>query len=689
MKRNKELLNRIAILALILTMLLDPSGVVQAGNGQDESKADPRLLLMAEENPDATFMVIVQKEAKNKDLKDVEDEVLKGGGQIKKELDFISSFSAELSGKEIDKLARNPLVRWISYDAPTFTAVSDPVTSTVWATSVGTIIANQFTNVANMVDSSGLGSNGSYGYRVSNGKGTFAGFNMEAVPGNAITKVEAVFYAYANASFSKDFKINAYVNGKLQNEIKVKTKIFANAVGASNAGLVYVDITAVKVWQWVDFYDSLELYVEHAGFGRTDTIYYDAVGLRVTSAPGSDASLDTLTATTIADSTVDGTKQAIVYNNVIGATQLWNTANKLQGKGVTVAVVDSGVYKTKDLDKRIKLNLNFNPSYHDGVDRYGHGTFVAGIIGGNGSQSSGKYIGVAPKATILNVRVADDQGMLYESDVVDSLQWVYDNKDNYNIRVVNLSLNSSVAQSYKTSPLCAAVEILWFNNIVVVVSAGNGGSGVLYPPANDPFVITVGATDDKGTLSTADDEVASFSAYGLTEDGFAKPDLAAPGRNIIGLLPENDKLIIATEHPANRIDKTYFKMSGTSISAPMVSGAVALLLQDEPNLNPDQVKYRLMATANKNWPGYSASAAGAGYLDIYAAVYGTTTQTANTGTMPSNLLFLGSDPISWASAGWNSAGWNSAGWNSAGWNSAGWNSAGWNSAGWNTDYWDQ
>ena len=195
-------------------------------------------------------------------------------------------------------------------------------------------------------------------------------------------------------------------------------------------------------------------------------------------------------------------------------------------------------------------------------------------------------------------------------------------------------------------------------------------------------MITVGATDDKATLGTGDDSIATFSAYGTTESGFAKPDLVAPGRMIIGLLSENDKLSIGLGHPSNRVDNTYFKMSGTSVSAPMVSGAVALLLQDEPTLTPDQVKYRLMATANKSWTGYNVSTAGAGYLNIYNAVYGTTTQSANTGILPSQLLSTGTNPITFGSVGWNSVGWNSVGWNSVGWNSVGWNSVGWNS-----DYW--
>ena len=198
----------------------------------------------------------------------------------------------------------------------------------------------------------------------------------------------------------------------------------------------------------------------------------------------------------------------------------------LDGSGVTVAVIDSGIAYHNDLkvsgsnnQYRIIANEYFTGS-GGSDDLYGHGTHVAGIIGGTGLMSSGNYRGVAPGVNLVNLKVADKDGMTYKSDVVDAMQWVYDNKSAYNIRVVNLSLNSTVAQSYHTSPLCAAVEILWFNSITVVVSAGNNGTGegpvTIYPPANDPFVITVGATEDKGTTGLGDDNLAVFSAYGTT-----------------------------------------------------------------------------------------------------------------------------------------------------------------------------
>jgi len=375
------------------------------------------------------------------------------------------------------------------------------------------------------------------------------------------------------------------------------------------------------------------------------------------------------------------------YISSIRADKVWNSSPYLQGQGIGVAVVDSGINPNGDLYTNMGVNrqvanVRFNTDYNQNTsDGYGHGTLISSVVGGDGSDSDGKYIGVAPMVNVINVKVSNDDGSARTSDVIQGLQWVLNNKDKYKIKVVNLSFNSTMAESYLTSPLDAAVEILWFNNIVVVVSSGNQANGSVYPPANDPFVITVGATDDKGTSSLNDDVVTSFSAYGTTTDGINKPDLVAPGKNIVARLV-NTNMGMAKAHPANVISNTYFKMSGTSVSTPMVSGAVAILLQAEPGLTPDQVKYRLMSTANTNWNGYDSTKAGAGYLDIFSAVKTSSTASANTNILPSQLLTTGSEPITWGSVGWNSVGWNSVGWNSVGWNSVGWNSVGWNS-----DYW--
>ncbi|MFZ4663224.1 MAG: PA14 domain-containing protein [Caldilineaceae bacterium] len=417
------------------------------------------------------------------------------------------------------------------------------------------------------------------------------------------------------------------------------------------------------------------------------------------------ATPDADTATETAGETTDGTVTAacaLCINTAnllslppqtIGANQLWNSFPYLQGNGVTVAVVDSGIAPHVDFNNttgqsRVLARVSFTTGGNTFLDDfYGHGTHVAGAIGANGAQSGGAYIGVAPRVNLVDVKVTNDFGAGTTAEVVAGLQWVHENRTRYNIRVVNLSLNSSVAESYHQSALSAALEILWFNGIVVVVSAGNSGLPTLYPPANDPFVITVGAADPRGTPDPADDSVASFSAYGIAENGSLKPDLLAPGRDIVSLLASDDsnlaRAFIASV--VNTVWGTrYFKMSGTSTASAVVAGAVALLLQDEPGLTPDQVKYRLMDTARPLAAGQCGSGAGR-YLDIRAAVNGSSTASANTGVQASRMLWSGSQPVTWNSVSWNSVSWNSVSWNSVSWNSVSWNSVSWNSVSWNSN----
>jgi serine protease AprX len=402
-------------------------------------------------------------------------------------------------------------------------------------------------------------------------------------------------------------------------------------------------------------------------------------------------SLDAPVAESASSAPVDPATLVSAYPQAVHASDLWNASPALQGQGIGVAVVDSGINRGHpDLsDGRVVAQEKFNSNTASMADLNGHGTHIAGIIAGNGTASQGAYIGVAPQANLINVKVSDDQGAASASDLVAGLQWINDNKARYNIRVVNISLNSSLVQSYHVDPIDAAVEILWFNGIVVVASAGNNSTAKLSAPANDPFVITVGATDDKGTPGLADDTIAPFSGYGTTLDGFAKPDLVAPGTNIVSLLASHGDTL-AKQHRDHLVSgfpdaRQYFRMSGTSMAAPVVAGAVALLLQANPGLSPDQVKGVLKATAvhdDQVWPGYTSEHAGAGYLDIAAAVQAPALSLANTGQAASALLWTGADPLTWGSVSWNSVSWNSVSWNSVSWNSVSWNSVSWNS-----DYW--
>ena len=282
-------------------------------------------------------------------------------------------------------------------------------------------------------------------------------------------------------------------------------------------------------------------------------------------------------------------------------SQGWNGKN-LDGTGVQVAVIDSGVWPHDDLVQNSsevpansgnRLDLLFtNPLATDALDHVGHGTHVAGIVAGNGYDSGGQYIGIAPNALVVSVKVADNLGNANEGDVISGLDWVYQaNQHGMHIRVINLSLQSTVQQSYRQSPLDAMVEKLWFSGVTVVVSAGNGNGPVFFPPANDPFVITVGSIDDHYQNNLSQTEIAPWSLTGTTQDGFAKPDIVADGSHVVSLLAPASSLSV--QHPSNIVGTNYFKMGGTSMAAPMVAGMAALMLQANPSLSPDRLKSML------------------------------------------------------------------------------------------------
>ena len=281
----------------------------------------------------------------------------------------------------------------------------------------------------------------------------------------------------------------------------------------------------------------------------------------------------------------------------------------------------------------------------------------------------------------------NNPGGVHSSDVIDALQWVYENAHTYNIRVVNLSLGETVAGSYQLSTLDLAVERVWAAGIVVVVSAGNGGTGAIdYAPANDPLALTVGATDPKGTNSSGDDVVTSFSATGTTQGGYAKPEMVAPGRLIASVLPAGTTLALLAP-AANKVAPGYASISGTSFAAPQVAGAAALLLQKHPDWSPDQIKWTLVQKAHGIAGGQSLRT-----LEANAAIGVATPGLANQGVLalvcaPGSTC-LADTGVSTLSSSWNSSSWNSSSWNSSSWNSSSWNSSSWNSSSWNSSSWN-
>lgn len=348
----------------------------------------------------------------------------------------------------------------------------------------------------------------------------------------------------------------------------------------------------------------------------------------------------------------------------IGTSVARNLGLGKWGMGIGVAVIDSGIndghYDLRNTytQSRVFYHQDFtgtslyDASGHLVYDTYGHGTHVAGILAGDGTDDGGQgsdTTGIAYGVNLIDLRVLDQNGVGTDSAAIAAIQRAIALKSIYNIRIINLSLGRPVYNSYAADPLCQAVEQAWNAGITVVVAAGNlgresvngsNGYGTVMAPGNDPFVITVGAMKTVNTPSRGDDQIASYSSKGPTMyDHVVKPDIVAPGNLIKSTVAPGSTL--ATEYPANIVKRTmgnydYFVLSGTSMATPVVSGAVAMLLQQDPTLTPDQVKARLMKTAYKTFPASSVStdlitgqtytsyydlfSVGAGYLDIAAAV---------------------------------------------------------------------
>jgi serine protease AprX len=257
---------------------------------------------------------------------------------------------------------------------------------------------------------------------------------------------------------------------------------------------------------------------------------------------------------------------------------------------------------------------------------------MAGIIAGNGSASGGQYVGMAPQAGIISVKVASASGASDVSTVIAAVQWVVQNKAVYNIRALNLSLGTDSTQSYHVDPFDFAVEQAWQAGIVVNVAASNRGpgNGTISDPANDPFVITVGAIDDKGTSGLGDDVLPNFTSRGPTaSDGLAKPDVVASGAHIVSLAAPGSTL--STQYPST-MTAPYRRGSGTSMATAVVTGTVAQMLSLNPALTPDRVKYMLMSTAHAD-ASSDPMAVGAGLADGWAAM-AAGVGLANVGTAP-------------------------------------------------------
>jgi serine protease AprX len=303
----------------------------------------------------------------------------------------------------------------------------------------------------------------------------------------------------------------------------------------------------------------------------------------------------------------------------------------VNGKGIGVAVVDSGIASHSALAGKVTTSVNFATGESSASDAFGHGTHIAGIIAGavSSSPTTEYKSGVAPGAHLVNVRVLNREGLGFTSDVIAGIQWVVANRSKYGIRVMNLSLGHPIQQPCSFDPLCLAAESAVASGVVVVASAGNAGKdaegrtvlGSVSTPGNAPGVITVGALNTWNTVTRDDDSVTTYSSRGPTRfDMMLKPDVVAPGNKIVSL--EAAGSYLATRYPANHVagsgTNAYSRMSGTSMAAAMVSGGVALLLQSTPGLTPRHVKVALQITA-EGMPEAGMVSAGTGSVNLYSA----------------------------------------------------------------------
>jgi serine protease AprX len=447
-----------------------------------------------------------------------------------------------------------------------------------------------------------------------------------------------------------------------------------------------------------------------------------------------DAKLQSLTSTYDPGADVNSMPSVTAYT---GAQDWWRAG--YTGTGIDVAVIDSGVAPVPGLDGVDKiiygpdLSLESQAPNLQYLDTFGHGTFMAGLIAGRDSTLTAPYDqapvsayrGMAPDARIVSVKVATADGGTDVSQVIAAIDWVVQHAHDpgINIRVLNLSYGTNSTQSYTLDPLAYAAEVAWRQGIVVVAAAGNSGyqrgSGAqgLADPAYDPYIIGVGGSDSLGTATVKDDLVGAFSAS-ATGGTDKTPDFVAPGAHFQGLRVPGSYIDVT--HPEGRINDRYFRGSGTSQAAAVVSGAVALILQKYPGATPDQVKAFLANSAfalagskkaqgdgeiqlapmlSKSLPWARqvfTPATGTGSLEL---ARGTDHLTRDSVVLTGEQDIMGmpfaapamasleTSAKSWSGGTWNGQTWSGASWSGSSWSAASWSAASWSAASWSAASW--
>jgi serine protease AprX len=391
-----------------------------------------------------------------------------------------------------------------------------------------------------------------------------------------------------------------------------------------------------------------------------------------------------------------GRAPAAVFPQQTGASQLWAQGDT--GQGVNVAVLDTGISPLPDFAGRMVDGVDLTGRSNPWKDQYGHGTFVAGLIAGDGASSNGQYMGEAPGAGLVSVKVAGATGKTNLLSVIEGVGWTIAHAAKDNIGVLNMSLGYLPLTSTVLDPLDQAVEKAWEAGITVVVSAGNSGpgNGTILAPGDDPLVITAGAVDDGGQATSADDTMTTFSSAGPTNpDGWFKPDLVTSGRSVVSLRDPGSTIDV--QNPSASVGSANFVGSGTSFSSAITAGAAALLLSADPGYDPDTVKGTLLGTTDPG-PEGNPFVDGHGALDVASAVASPAMTLSQ--SPPTQATAMGGDvslavsgessswnPANWTGSAWNGSAWNGSAWNGSAWNGSDWNGSAWNGSAWNGSTW--
>ena len=377
----------------------------------------------------------------------------------------------------------------------------------------------------------------------------------------------------------------------------------------------------------------------------------------------------------------------------LGMRSAWRAG--LTGAGTTVALIDTGVSEHPDLAGRVIHGQNFAG---DGTsdDTYGHGTVMAGLIAGDGAASGGRWMGAAPEATILSVKVAGADGATDVSQVLAALQWTVSHRDAYGVDVLLLAYATDSQQSATIDPLAYAVQRVHEAGIVPIATAGNDGADRVTNPGAAPAALTIGAFDHETGGA------AAFSSGGTTVDGLVKPELLATGTHVVAPVDANST--VAGDNPQALQGADYIRGSGTSHAAALVAGATAVLVQAHPGDDIDTIRGRVVSGARYTNPNGQGNGAGwfrwnkveHGLIAPFAPAFEADGSGSLQAARGSRVVYVDGEAVegevdvfgnAWDPEGWTSSSWNSSSWNSSSWNSSSWNSSSWNSSSWSWSSW--